>query len=214
MKKIIFILFLFITVFLCYIIYELTDNDKLYYTSIGDSISNNTYIKDIKNIYKHNNDFVNKDYRTIDLLNIIRYNEEITINNSQVSIHQILKKSDIIILSIGMNDIYHKLNDNIKDIYTYSNNMINNIELIFDEINHYNHLKVYVLGYYNTTNKHNDIYTYLNYKLKRISEKNNYIFIDLNNTIRNNPKYLIKNDNYYLNNEGYKEIMKLIVEKF
>ena len=162
MKKIIPILFLFLTIFSCYIIYELTDNDNLYLTYIGDNTVNNLDLKEITNISTYNNYFVNNDYRIIDLLNIIKYNEEIEINNKLISIHQILKKSDIIILSVGMNDIYQKLNSDTKDIYTYSNDMINNMELILDEIDRYDHQKVYLLGYYNPTNKHDDIYTYIN----------------------------------------------------
>lgn len=214
MKKIILILFLFLTIFSCYIIYELTDNDNLYLTYIGDNTVNNLDLKEITNISTYNNYFVNNDYRIIDLLNIIKYNEEIEINNKLISIHQILKKSDIIILSVGMNDIYQKLNSDTKDIYTYSNDMINNMELILDEIDRYDHQKVYLLGYYNPTNKHDDIYTYINYKLKRISANHNFIYLDLNSIFRNNSKYYQKNDNFYLNNQGKKEIIKLIVENF
>ena len=70
------------------------------------------------NVSEHNTYFTNKDYRIVDVLNIIRYNQELNIDNKQVSIHQILKKADIIILSAGMNDIYSKLNENTKNIYT------------------------------------------------------------------------------------------------
>lgn len=213
MKKIITILFLFLTVFACYLIYHFTENDKIYCASIGDSIANNMYIKEINNISEYNTYFTNKDYRIIDLLNIMRYNEEKKINLRNVSIHQILKKADIIILAIGMNDIYAKMNDNVKDIYTYLNTMINNLELIIKEINRYDYKCVFVLGYYNINNTHDDIYTYLNYKLKNIVSKYNYNYIDLEHIFKNNPKYLLRNDNFYLNNVGYKEIIKLIVEK-
>ena len=73
MKKIIPILFLFLTIFSCYIIYELTDNDNLYLTYIGDNTVNNLDLKEITNISTYNNYFVNNDYRIIDLLNIIKY---------------------------------------------------------------------------------------------------------------------------------------------
>ena len=213
MKKIILILFLFLLLYSCYFIYNITETDKIYYTSIGDSIS---IIKDsdkLENIDEYNTIFTNKDYRIVDLLNIIKYNEEIEIEDNTVSIHQILKKSDVIILSIGMNDIYSKLNDNIKEIYTYINNMINNLEKILSEIDRYDHTQVFVLGYYNITNKHDDIYTYLNYKLKRITNKYEYQFVDLNETFNKDPIYFEKNDNYYLNNKGYDKIMQLIVAK-
>lgn len=212
MKKIIPILFLFLSIFMCYLIYKLTEDNKICYTSLGDIISENKYIKDIENTSTYNTDFINKDYRIVDLLNIIKYNQEKELDSSTVSIHQILKKTDILILSIGMNDIYSKLNDDTKNIYTYTNNMINNLELILDEIDRYDYRQVFVLGYYNPTNKHNDIYTYLNYKLSRITNKYHYTYLDLNQIFKNNPKYLQKADNFYLNDAGYREIIKLIVE--
>ena len=106
MKKIIPILFLFLSIFLCYIIYNLTLDEKIYIMSLGDNISKNMYIKDIENVSEHNTYFTNKDCRIVDVLNIIRYNQELNIDNKQVSIHQILKKADIIILSAGMKDIF------------------------------------------------------------------------------------------------------------
>ena len=77
----------------------------------------------------------------------------------------------------------------------------------------YNYQKVIVLGYYNITNKNNDIFTYLNYKIKKITNKYNYEYIELNNILKNNQKYLYKSNNFNLNDKGYNEISKIIVEK-
>ena len=213
MKKIISILFLFLLCFICYYVYNLTEDKKLYVLSIGDNIANNEYIKNNKQVSTYNNDFINRDSRIIDLLNIIKYNEELDKNNKSVSIHQLLKKSDILIISIGMNDLYYKLNDNTKEIYTYLNNMIDNYEEILKEINRYDYEKVFVLGYYNISNKNNDIFTYINYKLKKITNNYDYTYLELNKILYNNQKYLLKKDNFYLNNNGYQQIYNLIVEK-
>lgn len=96
---------------MCYLIYELTDNDNLTCLVIGDSIADNIYLRENKKINNYNNQFINKDNRMIDLLHIIKYNEEINYQNKTISIHQLLKQSDIVIISIGMNDIYAKLED-------------------------------------------------------------------------------------------------------
>ena len=210
MKKVILILFLFLS---CYLIYNLTDEKKLSCLVIGDQIADNKYLKDNKIITEYNNTYINKDYRIIDLINIIKYNEELKENNQSISIHRLLKNADILILSIGMNDIYYKLNDNTKDIYTYINNMVNNMELLLKEINKYNYKKVIVLGYYNVNNKNIDIFTYLNYKMKKITEKNKYEYLELNNILKNNPIFYETNNNFNLNNAGYNEINKIIVEK-
>ena len=211
MKKIISILFLFLLCYSCYYIYNKTENTKLYISLIGDEISNNPYLKHNKQIEYINTDFIDNNYHINDLLNIIKYNQEIDINNKTESIHRVLKKSDIVFLSIGMNDIYYKLNDNTKEIYIYLNNIINNYEQILNVISKYSYKNVYIIGCYNTTNRYNDIFTYINYKLKKLANNYNYTFIDLK-ILNNNPKYYQNNANFTLNNAGYKEIYQIIVE--
>ena len=208
MKKIILILFLFLS---CYLIYNLTEDKSQSYLVIGDLVADNPYLKN--NNLKYNNTYINENYRIIDLLNTIKYNQEIKVNNKSISIHRLLKNNDILIISVGMNDIYYKLNSEIKNIYTYINDMVNNMDILLSEIDRYNYQKVFVLGYYNITNKHNDIFTYLNYKMKKITNKYNYDYIELNNILGNNPNFYSKSNNFNLNNQGYNEINKIIVEK-
>ena len=209
MKKIILILFLFLS---CYIIYNLTEEKGLSCLVIGDTIADNKYIKDNSLITNYNNTYINKDYRIIDLINIIKYNEEQETDNKKISIHRLLKNTDILIISIGMNDLYYKLNTNSQNIYTYLNDMLNNIEKLLNEINKYNYKQVYILGYYNITNNNNDIFTYINYKLKKLSNKYHYNYIELNNILRNNPNYLKNTNNFELNSQGSSKISKIIVE--
>ena len=208
MKKIILILFLFLS---CYLIYILTEDKQDSYLVIGDLVADNPYLKN--NNKKYNNTYINENYRIIDLLNTIKYNQEIKVNNKNISIHRLLKNNDILIMSVGMNDIYYKLNSDIQNIYTYINDMVNNMDLLLSEIDNYNYQKVFVLGYYNITNKHNDIFTYLNYKMTKITNKYNYDYIELNNILGNNPNFYLKSNNFNLNNQGYNEINKIIVEK-
>ena len=210
MKKIILLLFLFLS---CYLIYNLTEDKSLSCLVIGDKIADNPYLKNNTIINKYNNNYINQDYRITDLINIIKYNEEIEINNKKISIHRLLKNNDILIISIGMNDIYYKINDNTKNIYTYINDMVNNMEILLNEIIIYTYKKVIILGYYNITNKHNDLFTYLNYKIKRITNKYHYEYLELNDILKNNPSYLQNSNNFNLNNKGYNEISKIIVEK-
>ena len=65
----------------------------------------------------------------------------------------------------------------------------------------------------NITNKHNDLFTYLNYKIKRVVNKYNYTYIETDTIIKNNPDFLKNNQNYHLNHKGYNEFSKIIVEK-
>jgi len=210
MKKIILVLFLFLS---CYLIYNLTEDKSESYLVIGDLVADNPYLKSNESIKKYNNIYINENYRIIDLLNTIKYNQEVEVNNKNISIHRLLKNTDILIMSIGMNDIYYKLNSDIKNIYTYINDMVNNMKIILSEIDRYNYQKVFILGYYNITNENNDIFTYLNYKMKKITEKYNYEYIELNNILKNTPNLYKKSNNFNLNDQGYNEINKIIVEK-
>ena len=205
MKKIISILFLFFICISCYFIYNITEKKEITYLLVGDSVANNPNL--IKN---NNNTYVDNDYRILDIANILKYNEEI----DNVSLFRKLKENDIIILSIGMNDLYYKLNDNTKNIYTYLNEMLDNYKLILDYISKYNYKKVYVLGYYNITDKYHDLFTYTNYKLSRLAKEYNYNYLNLEKIFHNHPEYLQKYTNYYPNNAGYYQIYKLIVENF
>ena len=200
MKKIILILFLFLS---CYFIYIKTEKKELSYVSIGDKVS------DINSFNRYNNTYVNNDYRIKDLINIIKYNEE----QNETSIHRILKNADILIVSVGMNDLYYKLNTNIVNVYTYLNDMINNMNILFKEINKYHYQKVFILGYYNIYNKNNDIFTYINYKIEKLTKDYQFEYIELNKILKNNPKFYKNNNHFNLNQLGYNEINKIIVEK-
>ena len=227
MKKIISILILFLS---CYFIYNLTIDNELFYLSIGDGIakgitddgnvSEYNYTDSIKyyltsknKLKGFNNSFVDKDYRITDLLRIIKYKEEIVVNNDHISINELLKKADIVTISLGMNELYYKILVDNNNIYSYIDGMLNDMKLLLKEVDRYNHKKVIVLGYYNTTNNNKDIFNYVNYKLKNIVNKRGFEFIDLDKIINNNANYFTNNTNFYLNNWGYQKISQIIVEK-
>lgn len=226
MKKIISILILFLS---CYFIYNLTIDNELYYLSIGDGVAKGitgegkvsiyNYTDSIKNYLTNknklkgfNDSFVNKDYRITDLLRTIKYKEEIVINNDHISINELLKKADIVTISLGMNELYYKILVDNNNIYGYIDGMLSDMELLLKEVDRYNHKKVIVLGYYNTTNNNKDIFNYVNYKLKNIVDKRGFDFIDLDKIINNNKDFT-NVTNFYLNNDGYQKISQIIVEK-
>lgn len=227
MKKIISILILFLS---CYFIYNLTIDNELFYLSIGDGIakgitddgnvSEYNYTDSIKyyltsknKLKGFNNSFVNKNYRITDLLRIIKYKEEIVVDNDHISINELLKKADIVTISLGMNELYYKILVDNNNIYSYIDGMLSDMELLLKEVDRYNHKKVIVLGYYNTTNNNKDIFNYVNYKLKNIVNKRGFEFIDVDKIINNDTNYFTNNTNFYLNNEGYQKISQIIVEK-
>ncbi len=226
MKKIIFILILFLS---CYLIYYFTSTDKLYYLSIGDSLSKGIneynmisygysdivkdYLQNNNKLRGYNNSFTNKDYRITDLLRIIKYNEDIEIDDKSVSLNQLLKKADIITLSVGMNELYYKLSINNENIYFYVDEMLEDIKELLIHIDKFNHKKVFVLGYYNIKDKNQDIFNYANYKLRTIVLKEGFEFVDLDNIFSNNKEYFKNSLSFNPNFEGYKQISKIVIEK-
>lgn len=202
MKKLLLILLILFLFLSCYIIYIKTEDDNLFYLSIGDNDFLNT----------KNELFIDKNYRVIDILNILKYNEEVVYKGKSISIHQLLNKSDILIISIGMNDIYHILNNNTRDIYTYINKVINNIECIFDIVNKYKIKKVFFIGTYNIYSSYEEIFDYMESKVKKICNNNNIMYIDIDGII--NDDMLINKESYLLNSNGYDKIYKILIEKY
>ena len=205
MKKILLLILTLFLFFACFIIYQVTDNNILNYILIGDELVNNPYI--IKN-EKYKNNFVSNEYRVIDLLRIIKYNEELSINGKEISIHQQLKDADVLIISIGTREIYDNLLGTTKDRYAYINKYINNLKDLLKYINKYDYQKVFFLGYGYLDNSNYEIINYLNTCLKNIMKDSNIIFIDINKK----GVLLEKNGIFMLNDDSYRKIYNFIVE--
>ena len=221
MKKVLFILILF---FSCYLIYNKTIDNKKHFLTIGDSLSKgineygvisygyNNYIKDYllsnNKLREYNNTFTSSDYRIKDIIEILKYNE---IKNNY-SLIRLIKQADIITISLGMNEIYSKLEKDNSNIYTYIDNMINDYDKILSKVSSFHHDKVYILGYYNITGKNEDIFNYANYKIKELCNKYHYTYVDLSNILDNNPKYIVNKNSFIPNREGYQKISQIIVE--
>ena len=222
MKKVFLILILFLS---CYFIYNNTIDKKIYYLTIGDSLSKGTnqygvvsygyndYVKDYLSskdlLEDYNQTFTDNDYYITDIIRILEYNEK----KDNYSLNRLIKKADIITISLGMNELYYKLEKNNENIYAYIDNMINDYSKIFDYINHFHHNQIFILGYYNVLGENNDIFEYANYQLKEKCNKNNFTYINLSNFFDNNPNYFLKNGNFIPNTKGYQKISQIIVEK-
>lgn len=223
MKKVFLILTLFLS---CYFIYTKTEGNKQNYLVIGDSLSKGIneygissygysdfikdYLEENKLLKNYDQTFTSIDYKTSDILNILKYNQ--TKNNQ--NLNRLIKETNIITISLGIQEIYYKLNNNNQNIYTYIDNMINDYDQILNYISRFPPKKVYVLGYYNTSKTNNDIFNYANYKLEELTKNYNYDYIDLSRILDNNPTYINQiNSNYMPNIKGYQKISQIIVEK-
>ena len=126
MKKIILVLIIFIA---CYFIYNLTIDKKVSYLTLGDILSKGTneygvsnngysnyirdYLKDKGMLKEYNNTFTSNDYRILDIIRILSYNEK----KDNYSLNRLIKESDIITVSLGMSEIYNKILNNNQNIY-------------------------------------------------------------------------------------------------
>ena len=225
MKKAILIILIFSS---CYFVYNITKDNSLFYLNIGDAlamgIDNNNiitegysiklknYLEETKQLKGYNSSFTNKDYRITDITNSIKYHKVITINKDEQTINELLKKANIITISLGMNELYYKLLTNTNNMYTYIDEILQDMEELLIEIKKYNNKKVIVLGYYNITNNNSDIFTYINYKLNKIVTNKNFIFINLND-ILNKDDYNTNNNIFYPKKASYEKIFQIIVDK-
>lgn len=220
MKKLLLILILFLSV---YVIYNESIDNSINYLVLGNDLSlieNNysgyvkKYLSSKYKINNYNTSFVDKDIRISDMINWIKHNNFVYIDGKNVSINQLLKNADVITISIGMNELYYKLSINNENIYSYLNDMVSELEELFSLINRYNHKKVFVMNYYNITNYNKDIFSYLNYYLKNICDKENFIYVEIDKILNNNIIFYEKSSNFYLNRLGNKKISQIIVENF
>lgn len=223
MKKIIFTIILFLS---CYLIYTLTNNNNLNYVTLGDSLSKGVtpyfangygysnyivdYLKKNNKLNSYNDDFTGVDYRITDLINLININYE---TNNQ-TINQAIHSADIITISVGMQELYYKINTNDTNIYTYIDKMLEDTEELFRLIRKNNNKKIYMLGYYNTKNTNQDLFNYANIKLKEICQKNKITYIDTQSIFYKNTTYFENPNSFNPNLQGYYKIYEKIIEKF
>ena len=214
MKK---ILFTILVILITFFIYFFNKSEKIYYLSLGDHLSygiNNfnkvekNYNISIKNHYKEIlSNYVNystyDDYRVVDLINDINYNKTIGYKNKEYKIQNLLIKSNLITLSIGMNDLIYKSQYDT-DLYKYVDELLKDIEILFELIRKYNKDEIYFLGFYNIINN-KEVIEYTNNRVKKICDKNKINFVDI--SLLNN--YIIKGN--YPTNDGYLYITESIL---
>ena len=220
--------YLILTVFGIFIIYTKFNLHKINYVSIGDNLIKglnpnnincygyNDYIKEylINNdkLGDFNNYFYNK---TIEgLTKNIKDNRTIRINNQDYFIKKVLRESDILVISIGMESL--NLNYDKYDInknYRYFNKMYIQIENLIKEVKKYAQGTIIFLGYYNPfdyyDSKTDELFYDMDIKLNELLTKDDIIYIDLYEIIKG-KNFKNKDKTPYLETEGYKKIANII----
>lgn len=200
-KTILVIALVILTVF---VIYLTTMDRNIYYLDLNmgnynyeETIVN--FLKDEKKLERYVTGYIEKDYRTTDLINDIKNNKSINIKNKKQTIKNALIKADLLIYAPSINGINYKLNTtNQKELYNYADEMLEDMEEAIKLMRQYCKEDIIVIGLENSNKK---IFNYINEKLGEICYENKIYFI--------NPLKLNKNGKKYVE----KEIKKIIENK-
>lgn len=187
-KKKIFVLILVISI--VFIINDKIKDKEIYYVNINENhleeIGNN-YHDDLIKYYKENNlleevvEFNYEKSRITEILNAIKENDYIYINNKKHTIQNALIKSDLLVLEIGKNDIDYSLGkkDEI-DIYNYLDTLLLDMDNLLTEIRKYTKEKIILLEF----KSENDYVTYFYQKLEKTCKRKKIDYINVDDNIK------------------------------
>lgn len=226
-KLIIFLL----VIFVIFLIYKENHNHYFNYTSLGDGYAlginsyseidygYSDYIKDElltdKRLKLYTKDFSKKDQSIEHLYESITTNEKITIDSLEINLKQTLRESNLITMTIGLNDlIYHiaitpemseyHLNKIIEEIN-------NNLNKLIKEIKKYYPKTIYIIGYPNIPIENIYIKEGIN-KLNELYQNTKGITYISATDIISDSDFLNPN-NIYPSKEGYKKIADKVLQK-
>ena len=226
-KLIIFLL----VIFVIFLIYKENHNHYFNYTSLGDGYAlginsyseidygYSDYIKDElltdKRLKLYTKDFSKKDQSIEHLYESITTNEKITIDSMEINLKQTLRESNLITMTIGLNDlIYHvaitpemseyQLNKIIEEID-------NNLNKLIKENKKYYPKTIYIIGYPNIPIENIYIKEGID-KLNELYQNTKGITYIATTDVIYNSDFLNPN-NIYPSKEGYKKIADKVLQK-
>ncbi len=239
LKKIIFFFFLCIIIFIMYCLFK---SNKLIYISLGDSLALGKtpyksigygysdyvkdYLEDNNKLKFYTKDFAQEGYRITDVLNDITLNKKIKIGKNHEGIKTILRRSNLVTLSIGSNDIFYKTDNNILDTDTdeinkYIDEVIKDYDELLDELTKYFKGKLILIGYYNpyinrSSENVRDLsqsFVYINDYMEKLALKYDAEYVNIYEVFIENPGFLPNYKDIHPSTEGYKQIANLIIDK-
>lgn len=231
LKKLIFYITIFVSVFL---IYRITFKDTVNYISIGDFLAEGInpygeigygYSDYLADYFRSNdklgfyvNEFSNKDYTIDDIINDIFNNKTVLIKTRKHNIKKLLRESTLVTISIGANDIINSISykdmDNKEVLKSKVDSITKKLNSAIKLIKKYAKGDIILLGYYNPYNSDiydfDDLICYIDQKYYEVSEKNNIKFISIKNVLDNKKKYFPNPNSIYPSTEGYMKIYEQI----
>lgn len=187
MKKILFILITFV---LIYIIYNCFSIKRINYVSITDNVLNgyNEYL--LKDKFSNFNSYFTSSSVSNFYKDVIS-NKTIKVNDEIYYLKKVLRESDILVISIGMEELTKVFNKyDLSSNNNYFLKMFERIKLLIKEIKRYAYGKIIFLGYYNPTYYYDssiDQFFYdINIKLERLMIDNDITYLDLYEIVKKN----------------------------
>ncbi len=206
---------------LTFFIYKIFYHEDMNIMTLGDGVgtgltaynvkgySYNDYLKDYyeKNsiLKEYITDFSNAEETTETL--ILKLQNNYTLESTGLSITQAISKAKILTVSIGMNELSHKMEIETEEIETY----LNNIEKILKLLRIYNKKEIFLTSIYETSFLNNTKVTEINNRLKQLCDTYQVHFIDITNILKN-KEYIFNNTSFYFNYRGHRNISEEILK--
>lgn len=224
------ILFISIIALLTFLIYLSTIDKKVYFLALGDSYAQKDkgygyndylgdYLKEKKLLEQYIKEFVNKDARTVDLIQAIENNDKVLIDGKNRSIKNALIKSDLLTISIGYNDLLYKIGltgDLDFNYRKYVDEVMEDIDILFQKIRRYCKEDIIFIGYayphiYKDNENVKDYFDYANNRLRHLSSKYKINFLDI--SFLNDKEEFFEKNNSFINEKGHLQIFNKIKEE-
>jgi lysophospholipase L1-like esterase len=233
------ILFVSIGVF---IIYSSTYKEEFNYVALGDSLAAGRnsyggydygyadYVRDYLEQKDKLSSYANyavSGYSTDNVINDINHNRIIEVEGKDIGLKRALRESDLVTISIGVNDILKNVNiSSIASLLSDRSNTIRMVDKTFEKIKdvlssvrQYAKGDIIVIGYYNpfpglTEYKKNIDYIvdYSDKQYQKICNANETHYATISNVIGKNSDYLPNPLDIHPNIQGYKAISNTIIK--
>lgn len=225
-KKLLVLLLLSLSV---YFIYQISDKKNFIYSVIGDSLSMGEnsyggytygyedYLRDYFKKIEFIDFYTNKNENINTLYNKLLKDSIEVINNKSYNLKRVITESNIVTISIGLNDLIYESYINKNEFKSqYKEDKIvgyvyKNFKILMNELLKYNS-SIFVVGYPEKS-EYKSIIKKLNKKYKNYCKNNKITFIDSNKLLVK-EEYFDNKNSIFPNTKGYKKMAEKIIKVY